>query len=79
MDIEAALTPRGAKAMDVRSLKSRQELVAFIYRLQATVEEQAETIRLQEISIAALKRQTESIGSQVRVWCAGCTRSLHGW
>ena len=34
---------------------------------QATIEEQAETIRLQEISIDALKRQSETISAQVRV------------
>eukprot|EP00750_Incisomonas_marina_P009951 INCI16194.2.p1 GENE.INCI16194.2~~INCI16194.2.p1 ORF type:complete len:165 (+),score=30.32 INCI16194.2:504-998(+) len=65
VDIEAAVTPRGSKSTDVQNLKSRQDLVAYIYRLQATIEEQAETIRLQEISIAALKRQTVSSGAQV--------------
>ena len=36
VDIEAAITPRGSKSIDVHSLKSRQELVSFIYRLQVS-------------------------------------------
>jgi hypothetical protein len=39
-------------------------IVAAFLSSQTTIEEQAETIRLQSISIEALKRQTELIGSQ---------------
>ena len=34
MDVEAALTPRGIENAAVHKLKSRQELINHIYRLQ---------------------------------------------